>query len=219
MPSHNRMARQWLLFNSVALFAAYVLYTPVAHGLTGSHGRVLTSPQLVAHSIALAVVALAVAAAQRHVLKQFVAVARRRVAVAAILFNIAFWLGYYQPFVTGPDTDILLGSVVLGSAVWLGNVPTQRHRVAAAIAFISFPLGNFIAQLCILAAVTIFKITPDLQSSTLQHSVYWVAVGSLTGLFGGWASGLALARMLTALPTLNSDAAQQHIPADAERPR
>lgn len=206
LPRNATFVRRWLIFNTIALLTAYVLYTPIAHGVTGAHGRDLTSAQLLAHSIALAVVAAIVAAAQRHVLVQFVTVTWARVAAAVVAFNIAFWIGYYQPFVIGPDTDILLGFLVLGSAIWLGNVPTKGHFVAAAIALLSFPFASFVGELCLVIAVTMFKFTPDLQASMIQHSLFWITVGGVTGLLGGWISGLALARMLPALP---SDAAQQ----------
>jgi hypothetical protein len=99
--------------------------------VTGGHGRDLTPAQLVAHCIALAVVAVIVATAQRRVLTQYVPVNWTRVVAAAVAFTIAFQIGYYQTFVEGPDTDILLGFLVLGSVVWLGNVSTKGHRVAA----------------------------------------------------------------------------------------
>jgi hypothetical protein len=59
--------RQWLRWQTAAWLAGFVLYTPIAHGVTGGHGRDLTPAQLVAHCIALAVVAVIVATAQRRV--------------------------------------------------------------------------------------------------------------------------------------------------------
>lgn len=96
--------RQWLRWNTAAWLAGYVLYTPIGHGITGGHDHDLTPAQLVAHSIALAVVAVIVATAQRRVLTQYVSVTWVRVAAAAVAFNIAFWIGYYQPFVIGTRT-------------------------------------------------------------------------------------------------------------------
>jgi hypothetical protein len=61
LPRRMTFARQWLIFNAVAMLAGYLVYTPV----TGGHGRDLTVAQLVAHSVALAVVAIIVAFAQR----------------------------------------------------------------------------------------------------------------------------------------------------------
>ncbi len=196
--------RQWLRWNTAAWLAGYVLYTPIGHGITGGHDHDLTPAQLVAHSIALAVVAVIVATAQRRVLTQYVSVTWVRVAAAAVAFNIAFWIGYYQPFVNGPDTDILLGFLVLGSVVWLGNVPTKGHRVAAAVALLSFPIASVIAELGLIVAFTLLRITPAIQTSEIQHSVFWITVGGVSGVLGGWLSGLALARVLPPPPSLHA---------------
>jgi hypothetical protein len=210
-------SRQWLLFNAAAWLAGFVLYTPIAHGVTGGHGRELTPAQLIAHAIALAVVAVIVATAQRRVLTPFVSVTWMRVAVAAVAFNVAFWIGYYQPLVLGPDTDILLGFLVLGSVVWLGSVPTKGHHVAAAVALLSFPIASIVGELCLIVAFTLLGITPAIQTSEIQHSVFWITVGGVTGILGGWLSGLALARMLPSLPS--QCASQQELAADAASPR
>lgn len=191
--------RRWVFLNTAALLAAYVLYTPIAHGITGGHGgRELTVSQLAAHSIALAVVAALVAYAQRRALAPFVAVTRLRIVAAVIFFNLAFWAGYYQPWIEGPDTDILLGYLVLGSAAWIGNVPVSEHRVAALVALLSFPVASFVGELCLLVVFTLLRVTPTVETSAIQHSAFWLTVGGVSGLLGGWVSGLALTRMLPA---------------------
>lgn len=209
--------RQWLRWNTAAWLAGFVLYTPIAHGITGGHGRDLAPAQLVAHCIALAVVAVIVATAQRRVLTQYVPVSWTRVVAAAVAFTIAFQIGYYQTFVEGPDTDILLGFLVLGSVVWLGNVSTKGHRVAAAVALLSFPIASVIGELGLIVAFTLLGVTPAIQTSEIQHSVFWITVGGVTGILGGWLSGLALARMLP--PPRSQSAAQHELAADAASPR
>lgn len=191
--------RRWVFLNTAALVAGYVMYTPIAHGITGGHGgRELTASQLAVHSIALGVVAALVACAQRRALAPFVAVSRQRVVAAVILFIVAFWAGYYQPWIEGPDTDILFGYLVLGSAVWIGNVPVRGHRLAALVALLSFPVASFIGELCLFVAFTLLQVTPAVETSAIQHSAFWLTVGGVTGLLGGWVSSLALARMLSA---------------------
>jgi hypothetical protein len=111
----------------------------------------------------------------------------------------AFWAGFYQRWLRGPDFDILFGSFVLGSAVFLGIVPTLGHRLASTIALLGFPVGCFLGQLLILAAVVTLGVVPNLQGSDLQHSVYWICVGVSMGVIGGAISGLALRRMLTTM--------------------
>lgn len=207
--------RRWVSLNTAALVAGYVLYTPIAHGITGGHiGSELSGSQLAAHSLALAVVGALVACAQRRALAPFVAVTRQRVLATAILFNAAFWAGYYQPWLEGPDTDILLGYLVLGSGSWLGNVPANRHRVAALVALLSFPIASFVGELCLFVAFTLLQVTPAVDANAIQHSAFWLMVGGVTGLLGGWVSGLALRRMLPA--TRGHSAAQLGVGAVRE---
>jgi hypothetical protein len=210
-------SRQWFLYNTAAWLAGFVLYSPIAHGVTGGHTRDLTPAQLIAHAIALVVVAVIVATAQRRVLVRWVPVSWARVVVAPVAFYVAFQIGYYQTLVEGPDTDILLGFLVLGSVVWLGNVPTKGHRVAAAVALLSFPIVSVVAELLLIVTFTLLGITPALQTSEFQHSIFWITVGGVSGSLGGWLSGLALARMLPPLP--DQGARQQELAADAASPR
>jgi len=188
--------RRWTIANTLALLISYVLYTPIAHGLSGPHPRGLNAIQILMHSIALAIVAVAVAISQRRELSRYVSVPWTRAPLAVIGFISAFWAGSYQPWLTGPDWDILFGSFVLGSAAFLGVVPAREHRVAAIIAVLAFPVGCFLGQVMILGVVVAIGIVPDLQASMVQHSVYWISVGVSMGAIGGWISGLALRRML-----------------------
>lgn len=198
----SNLARPWFLANTVAWLLGYVLYTPIAHGLTGGHTRDLTPAQIVAHCVALAVVAVIVATAQRRVLRQYVPVSGLRVAMAAVVFIAAFWIGYYQNVIEGPDTDMLFAFFALGGAVWIGNVPTRGHRVAAVIALLSFPIAGFVGEVVLFVVFTAMGIVPAMQTSDVQHSIFWIAVGGAAGLLGGWISGLALARMVPARETV-----------------
>ena len=160
--------------HTAALLAGYLLYTPIAHGVTGGHeARALTEAQLIAHSVALAAVAVLVAMAQRRVPVPFALVTWRRVVLAAVAFEIAFWLGYYQPWIEGPDTDIPLCYVVLGSAVWLGNIPTKGHRVAAMVALLSFPVASIVGEVGLLVVFTSLQVTPAMENK--HHSAQRVA--------------------------------------------
>lgn len=205
-------SHRWLRWNAAAWSIAYVLYTPIAHGVTGGHSRDLAASQVLAHCVALAVVAIIVADAQRRALAPFVTVPWTRVVVAAFAFNIAFWIGYYQP-VGGLDTDILFGFLVLGSVVWIGAVPVRGHRLAAVIAVLSFPVASVVAEIVLIVAFSLLQITPALQTSELQHSIFWIVVGGFSGSLGGWISGLALARMLPSATV--AGVVQQGIATDA----
>jgi hypothetical protein len=189
------LSQRWFRWNSIAWLIAFVLYTPIAHGVTGGHPGDLTPAQIVAHSVAVSVVAVIVAGAQRQALAPFVSVPWIRVLVALVVFNTGYWIGTNLP--TELDTDILLGFLALGSAVWLGIVPINGHRLSAAVALLSFPVASFIAELALFGVVVLLlRITPDMQTSMLWHSIFWITVGGASGILGGWLSGLALARML-----------------------
>jgi hypothetical protein len=188
--------RRWIITNTLALSITYILYTPIAHGLSGAHPRGLNAFQILMHSIALGIIAVVVAIAQRRELSRYVSVPWTRVPLAVLGFVAAFWAGSYQPWLGGPDWDILFGSFVLGSTVFLGVVPAREHRLAAIVAALAFPVGCFLGQLIVLGVVVATGIVPDLQASMLQHSVYWISVGVSMGAIGGWISAIALSRML-----------------------
>ena len=210
------LSQRWFLWNSGAWLIGFVLYTPIAHGVTGAHPGDLTPPQIVAHSIAVAVVGVIVAGAQRRALAPFVSVPWVRVLVTAVVFNIGYWIGANLPI--DWDTDILLGFLALGSAAWVGIVPINGHRLSAAVALLSFPVASVIIELTLVGVVVLLLgITPDLQTSMLQHSIFWITVGGGSGILGGWLSGLALARMLP-LPSRQA-AAQQALAGDVAAPR
>jgi hypothetical protein len=193
----ERFPGRWVIASTLALLFGYVLYTPIAHGLGGDHPGGLTAYQIFTHSIALAVVGVSLAAAQRHVLQPWIAVSLTRLPLAALAFIAAFFAGAYQPWLGGPDWDILFGSVVLGSAAFLGLVPMRGHPLASTFALLGFPIGCFVGQLIILGiVVTTFDKVPDMQGSRLLHSVYWISVGLAMGLIGGAISGPALRRLL-----------------------
>jgi hypothetical protein len=196
-PPAGFFARRWTMTNTLALVFGYVLYTPIAHGPTGSHPYGMSGPQILAHSVALAIVAASVVAAQRLALKPYGSVPWMRIPLAVVAFIAAFFFGSYQPWLTGPDWDILFGSVVLGSAAWPGVVPVSGHKLAAVVAHLGFPAGCFLGQLMILSVVVAAGVIPNLQASNLQHSVYWLSVGVSIGVLGGLISGSALGRIVT----------------------
>jgi hypothetical protein len=212
MQGARSFLRRWTIANTLALLFAYVLYTPIAHGLTGAHARDLNPLQLLTHSLALGVVAVSVAAAQRHELRRYVSVPWTRLPLAVIGFIAAFWAGFYQRWLHGPDYDILFGSFVLGSAVFIGVAPSPGHPLAFTIALLAFPVACFLGQLMIFAAVVAIGLVPDVQASALQHSAYWICVGVSMGAIGGAISGAALRRMLKmTIRTAGSDGRLQAV--------
>ena len=188
--------RRWVGWNTVAFLVGYLLYTPIGHGITGGHDRDLTASQIIAHCVALLVVGVMVAAAQRRALGGVASVPRTRVLLAALGFTAAFWLGYYQTLLEGPDTDILLGYLVLGSAAWLGVVPSNRALGSLLLAVLSFPFASFVGELLLFAVVIATGATPEFSQNHLHHMAFWLTVGVTTGALGGLLSGLCLRRVL-----------------------
>lgn len=193
--------RHWFLLNAAAWSLGYALDTPIAHGITGKHyGLELTWPQLTAHTAALWLVALLVGTAQRRALAPYVKVTWLRVATAPVALSIVFWAFWYQPWIDPFLPRFLLGSLVLGSWAWIGNLPARGHRIAATFAILSFPFASFVGiNLFFAVLVGVLRATVNLETSDLQHAGFFTAYGVVTGVLGGWLSGLALARFLPAI--------------------
>jgi hypothetical protein len=107
--------KRWVIANTIAFLAGTIVYTPIAHGITGPHPTSLTFQQILMHSIAFATVAVLVTIAQRRVLLPYIEVNWVRIPIAAMLSVLAYWFGYYQTLVGGPDWDSILGWFILGS--------------------------------------------------------------------------------------------------------
>ena len=194
--ANPRFARKWLFGNTLALLAGYLLYTPIGHGFTGGHGRELNGAQLISHTLALSVVALSVAVAQRRLLTPYVQVSARRIPLAVALFVGLFWAGYYLPLPFGLDWDILFGFTALGAAVWVGHLRAAGHPLAALMAFLAFPLASFLGEVIIFLVVINLGLKPEIGTDPIMHSVFFLTVAVTTGLVGGGISGKALQRML-----------------------
>ena len=192
----NGFVRKWVMANTAVMFVAYLLYTPIAHGITGGHGREMTPDQIISHCVALAVVAGLLFAAQRSVLNPYIHISPARMAIGIVAFIGLFWFGYYQDILpNGPDYDILFGYLALGSAMWIG-APLRRKPALFILALLSFPFASFIGELIFFLVVTISGVTLDMQTGMVHHTLFWLTVGTATGSIGGWLSGIALKRML-----------------------
>lgn len=187
--------RRWWMANTLAFLAGYLLYTPIAHGITGGHGHALTFSQIVAHAIAMAVAAWIVVVAQHWALAGQVKLEPWRIPFVMITFNAAFWLGVYRPFLPVVDNDILLGFTVLGSFGWLGSFPLRGAWPWGVLAVLAFAIANVVGQVCaVMLGTTLGFKGEDLQANAFVHSFYFVTVALITGFVGGGLSGWLLDR-------------------------
>ncbi len=188
--------KKWVLANTLGLLIGYILYTPIGHGITGNHGRVLSTDQIIAHSIAVAVVGLILFLFQRSVLKSYFEISFLRISLATLAFTGLFWFGYYQTFIPGEfDYDILLSFLVLGSGLWITTLSFSTNKLGWLIALLSFPMASFIGEVILFVIFSTFDLNMDVQNTT-NHIIFWLTVGVTTGLLGGWASGSVLYKML-----------------------
>ena len=199
---------RWALFNFGAWTLGFALFTPIGHGVTGNHGRDLSLDQIIAHSVGLSLVALLVSSSQIFALRSWCNLSWIRIPIAVVAFNVAFWLGYYQSIIEGPDTDILLGFLVLGCVTWIGRIGGFKHPVTTLVALISFPIASFVGEVLVLLGFLSTGIEPDIHHNLWHHSLFWIVVGMITGGIGGFVSGKVLSNLLP-----NSNA------SDAESPR
>ena len=186
--------REWTIANTLGFFVGYLPYTLLAHGFTGSHGRSMNTSQLVAHGLAMAVVGSIVVASQNRVLRKYVRVPAWRAIVAVLAFIAAFWLGYFQEILTGPDWDIIFGFAVLGCAAWIGLVPVGVIRSTFAV--LAFAIASLVGQLVAIGIAFALGIKPQPISMAL-HAFYFITVATISGLLGGALSSYLLARGLT----------------------
>jgi len=198
MAAPQPFVKNWVKNNTIAFFIAFVLYTPIAHGLTGHHNRELTTGQVIAHSVGLVLVAVLVFLFQKRALKGYLQVSSRRIVVSVVAFVTLFWFGYFQRFIPdGPDYDILFAFLVLGSGSWIGLVSFKGRPLFLLLALIAYPVASFVGQLILFTLVVgleLFEL--QLQTSIIDETIVWLSVGLTTGLLGGWVNGKMLARAL-----------------------
>lgn len=184
--------KTWWRWNVTGFVLGYLPYTPIAHGVTGSHTRDLTPAQFAAHCVALVVVSLVVSWAQQRALPDHVRVTALRRGIGAVLFVVAFWIGYYLPW-NGPDLDMILGFLVLGSSTWFGTAALEGRFARGALAALAFPVAGVLGEIVLVLGASATGSIPDVQGSDLVHSFFWLFLATWAGVLGGWLSGRLLA--------------------------
>ena len=178
----TRFRIRWWFANAIGFTAGHVVYSIVGHGVTGPHGDQLTTTQYLAHTLGLIATALIVFSLQRAALRPYVQVSAARIIIGTGGFVAAFWLGAET---SGPPADWILGFTVLGTASWIGlsNVPRYPF-VAAAITVLAVWAGIAVAVATMFLSVRLAGFNPDSQT-LMNHTVFWVLLGGVTGIAGG----------------------------------
>lgn len=111
--SKNTFSKKWVTGNLAVYSGALGFFHPlIAHGFTGDHDKLLTTPQFIMHTLSLFVFVFFLVRTQNKTFQ----IAGKRQALAGIwpfLFFTpwAFWLGYYTLFV---PFDILFMFLSIG---------------------------------------------------------------------------------------------------------
>ena len=198
--NRRRFRTRWWIANAVGFTVAHVVYSLVGHGLTGSHGDELTPAQYLAHTLGLIATAVIIFALQRRALTNHLQVGGTRIAIGTAVFVAAFWLGAET---TGPPADWILGFTVLGTACWIGlSSLTASRSLWAILSVVAFWAGIAAASAVIFLAIRTGVFYPN-SETLLNHTVFWVILGGVTGTAGGFFSGWPLSRIV-----ISADAAQ-----------
>lgn len=191
--SRRKLRYRWWLANAAGFTVSHFLFSPIAHGITGSHGDDLTFAQNLAHTIGLIVVGLIVFPSQRAALKPYLHISTRRILISTIVFVAAFQLGAKT---VRPPADWILGFTALGTAAWIGLPGLKGIKLLwTFLAVVGFWIGIVLTVPIMFAAIRAGVFDPD-SPSLLDHTVSWVLGGGLTGIIGGGVSAWPLSRLL-----------------------
>ena len=194
---------RWWIANAAGFTLGHVVYSLVGHGLTGSHGDELTPAQYLAHTLGLIATAVIVFALQRGALTNHLQVGSTRMAVGTAVFVAAFWLGAET---AGPPADWILGFTVLGTACWIGLPSlTASRSLWAILSVVAFWAGIAAAAAVMFVLIRTGVFYPN-SETLLNHTVFGVILGGVTGTAGGFLSGWSLSRIV-----ISADAAQQGV--------
>lgn len=191
--ARRKLRYRWWFGNVGALIVAFVFFSIIGHGFTGSHGDDLTPAQNIAHTIGLIVVGLIVFPAQRIVIKPWRQVSGRRIIIATIVFTAAFQFG---AMTFRPPVDWILGFTVLGTAAWIRLSELRGQVLIWTIATTTgFWVGMALTVPVMFTAIRGGLFNPD-SPSLLDHTITWALGAGMTGIFGGYVSGWSLCRLL-----------------------
>ncbi|MCD2424799.1 hypothetical protein LQ567_18600 [Niabella pedocola] len=150
----NKFLKKWVAGNIAVYTGALGLLHPlIAHGLTGDHDRLLSTPQFIMHTLSLFVFVAFLARMQRST---FQVVGKQQPPAGIWPFLLiapwAFWLGYYTLFVPfdilfmflsiGMINALQLKPLVKAPAKWVWQC--MLGYLLAAVAGIVVGLGGYL---------------------------------------------------------------------------
>jgi len=192
--SQSALANRWWRANAVAFFIAYVVYTPIAHGVTGSHPGPLSTSQLAAHTIGLVVVSVMVLSAQLWALGRNASDEWRRIGLGSAAFVAAFWLGWYS---VGVPADVFVSYTVLATASWISSQHIRGAKfLRSGLVVIGMLAGTALGIAIFVGLAKIGLFVLNTQSSAISHTAVWLCIALGTGCVGGFLSGRVLPRAL-----------------------
>ena len=186
--------RRWWVANTFAFVVAHALFSPIAHGITGDHGDDLAISQLVAHITAQTLAAVIIVGSQIAVLRQYVQVSSHRIWFAAIFLPIIH-NGLISLF--GPPWEWIAAFIALSMISWLG-LPLTGPRIwlRSATVILSYLIGLAAGVFGVYGVLIDLGIATIQIATFLEHTLFWLAIGSMTGIVGGYLSGWPLSKLL-----------------------
>ena len=188
-PRKSEVRRRWRRANAIGFVIGWFLYSIVGHGFTGGHGEELTWLQYFSHSLGLLAVAGVVFGLQRRAILEHVDVSNRRMVIGAAAVLASFWLGAET---VGPPADWILAFTVLAAATWIGK---SKSVTWSALTILCFWAGIAAAAGTIFLLVRTGLFYPD-SVTIVNHTLFWVILGGVTGVAGGFFSSWPLSRVL-----------------------
>ena len=182
------LSQRWFLWNSGAWSIGFVLYTPIAHGVTGAHPGDLTATDSRSFHRGCSCRGHRCGRAARGARPIRVRAVGTRSGRSGRLQHRVLDRG--QPADRlGHGHSARLPRAGIGGVG--GDRSDQRPSSERGGRATQLPVASVIIELALVGVVVLLLgITPDLQTSMLQHSIFWITVGGGSGILGGWLSGL-----------------------------
>ena len=186
--------RRWWVANSLAFTAAHVLFSPIAHGITGDHGDDPTLSQLIAHIVAQSLAAAIIVGSQVGVLRRYLQISNHRIWISAVILPI---IHNVLISLFGPPWEWIAAFIALSLISWIGLPLTGSRIWLRSIAVVlSYSIGLAVGVFVVYGIFIDLGIATVRIATFLEHTLFWISLGSTTGIVGGYLSGRPLSKLL-----------------------